>query len=163
MDAAANKYCQKIEDLYKQHASKMTQVAYRRVGDTRLAEEMTQEVFVVACCKPAEVFRYNPAGWLYNSLNKIIMREMARTYHKAEVGEDAGDTPGELDLDLPMDLYLPRGLTEREQDLILSRLDRELSYREIGEKFGLSEVASRQAVSRAIKKCRGLMEKSSKK
>ena len=159
MDEMREKYIQNIEMLYRQHARAMVQLAYRRTGDHQTAEAMVQEVFLVACCKPRVVYQHvKPVGWLYSTLNKIILRELERAYRRTEVYGWEESRLGAVELELPMDLYLPRELTEQEQELILLRLEQNLSHAEIAEKLGISESACRQRLSRALKKCGRLLE-----
>ena len=97
-------------------------------------------------------------GWLYSVLNKVILRELERTYHKAEVYGWEGDGSGAVELELSMEFYLPKELTEQERELILLRLEQNLSHAEIAEKLGISQSACRQRLSRALKKCARLLE-----
>ena len=65
---------------------------------------------------------------------------------------------GKNHLDIPMHLYLPTGLSEQDKELILLRIDKKLSFDEIAEYYGITNDACRQRLSRAIRKCRSLLD-----
>lgn len=98
----------------------------------------------------------NPTAWLYKTLNNLIMRELHRSYHK-EVALDEWNEARES-MDIPMHLYLPTGLSEQDKELILLRIDKKLSFDEIAEYYGITNDACRQRLSRAIRKCRLLLD-----
>lgn len=138
--------------------ARMVQMTFRRVGDADLAVDIVQETLLTACIKVTEVFSHeNPAGWLFKTLNYITKREMHRAYHKAEVPL-VGDVPTKNNtMDLPMENYLPAGLTDQERLLLIWRIEEERSFDEIAEMRGTTPAACRKQVSRAIEKCRRLM------
>ena len=135
---------QKIEALFMQHSKAMVQFAYRKLEDSHLAEEMVQKTFEEACKHPDKISGDKAVGWLYGTLKNIIKREKEL---------------GSVEMDEPMELLLPKGLTKRERGLILARVGKDLSYKEISELFGLSQDASRQAYNRAKKRCQYLFGK----
>lgn len=98
----------------------------------------------------------NPTAWLYKTLNNLIMRELHRSYHK-EVALDEWNEARES-MNLPMYLYLPTGLSEQDKELILLRIDKKLSFDKIAEYYGITNDACRQRLSRAIRKCRSLLD-----
>lgn len=151
-----------INNLVEQHAGAMAQLTYRRIGDRELAQDLVQETFLTACCKPEAVYEHNkPVAWLYSTLQKLTMREMDRSYHSSEVPLPDEEPSGGIAIDLPMQYYLPKGLKEHEREIILARLERGASFEEIAEQNGISETACRQQYSRAVRKCRSLMEQDS--
>ena len=101
--------------------------------------------------------------WLKRTVRKTLWnlatREMRKAYH-TEVSMEPDLMVGSSGVDLPMDLYLPKGLNDREREIILLRIDKGLSYAEIAEVKGMTESACRQQLSRAVRKCGELMLKS---
>lgn len=65
---------------------------------------------------------------------------------------------GLTDVHLPMEYHLPVGLTAKDRELILMRVDGGFSFEAIAEHYGVSEAACRQRMSRAMRKCRMLLE-----
>lgn len=148
-----------IKLLMEKYSQHMIQLTYRRTCDHQLAEDLVQETFLTACCKPDQVCNHiNPAAWLYDTLNKLTMRELDRAYRAAEVCELDNELVGLTDVHLPMEYHLPVGLTARERELILMRVEDGLSFEAIAEYFGVSEAACRQRMSRAMRKYRVLLE-----
>ncbi len=148
-----------ISALHDKYATSMVQLTYRRIGDAELSKELVQETFLIACCKPDVICSHNnPAGWLFNTLNKLTMREMKKAYHsEIPLNYDFSD---ELeDPVLSMEMYIPQGLTDKDRELVLWRVNEERSFEEIANLRGVSEVACRKQVSRAFQKCRNLLSK----
>lgn len=148
-----------IKTLMEEHATSMVWLAFRRTDNSQLSEDLVQETFLTACCKPDQIYNHpNPAGWLYKVLNRLTMRELDKAYRTAEVPLLEEDPSGQTEIELPMEHYLPSGLSDGERELILMRVDRGLSFAELAEYYGITEAACRQRVSRVIRKCRSLME-----
>lgn len=148
-----------IKFLMEKHASSMVQLAYRRTCDWQRSEDLVQETFLIACCKPDQVCNHvKPVAWLYSVLNKLTMRELDKAYHMAEISMEGEFLTGQPEVNLSMVHYLPSGLNATEQELILMRVDNGLSFAELAEYYGITETACRQRVSRVIRKCRSLME-----
>ena len=117
-----------------------------------------QETFLTACCKADQVCSHaNAAGWLYTTLNNLTLRERRRMYHQSELPLDEGIIDCK-EIELPLECYLPNGLREEEKEAILLRIEKGNSFGEIAEHFGITEDACRQRLSRALRKCRSLME-----
>lgn len=148
-----------IRLLMEKHGSPMLQLTYRRTCDWQLSEDLVQETFFTACCKSDQVCNHvKPVAWLYDTLNKLTMRELDRAYRTEEAYELQDEQVGLMDIHLPMEYYLPSGLKDKERELILMRVEGGFSFEAIAEYYGISEVTCRQRVSRAIRKCRKLME-----
>lgn len=146
-----------IHALMLKHSSSIFQIAYRRLGDWHLAEDIVQEAFLTACWNVEKVrTSENPYAWLLKTLNNLILRELDKSYHKKEIYGYPSD--GYTEIELPMDLYLPRELNAQERDMILLRVNHRLSYKELAEYYGITETACRQRLSRLFSKCRKYME-----
>lgn len=148
-----------ISALHLKYAPSMVQLTYRRIGDAELAKELVQETFLIACCKSTMICSHNnPAGWLFNTLKKLTMREMKKAYHsEIPLSYDFADEPE--DEVLSVEMYIPKGLTDKDRELVLWRVKEELSFKEIANIRGISEVACRKQISRAFQKCRDFLSK----
>lgn len=145
-----------LDKLYFDHSDKMARLTYRRIGDHELAKELVQETFLTASCKIEKLLTHNnPAGWLYVTLLNLTMREMGKSYH-TEVPLNKVQLVGVEGIDLPMSECLPAGLKESDRELLLMRIDEEMSFAEIANIRGITEVACRQQVSRAMRRCKKL-------
>lgn len=149
-----------IHGLVKTHSAAMVQLTYRRIGDAEIAKELVQETFLTACCKANNICEHEkPVAWLYNTLNNLTRREMYKAYHTAELHNVDEELLGSSELDLSMEFLLPEELSEQERDLIILRVERGLAFSEIAELRGIKEDTCRKQVSRAIHKCRRLLQK----
>lgn len=154
MDSRQREY---IHQLMLQHSDMMVRLAYRRTGDWHLAEDLVQETFLTACCKAEQICEHiKPVAWLYETLNNLTLRESRRFYHTEVPIEEV--TGIHTEMELPMEYHLPVGLNETEREIILLRVDRGYSFQELAEYYGLTETACRQRLSRALRKCRTLLE-----
>lgn len=147
-----------LDTLVKEQQKRMAWLTARRVGDEELASDIVQETLLTACWKIDEVYRHeNPTGWLYKVLDYLTKREMHKAYHKAEMPLMEDIPIGNNTTDLPMENYLPRGLTEHERTLLLWRIKEGRTYDEMAEKLGITPAACRKQMSRTFEKCRQLM------
>lgn len=144
--------------LIEQHGRPLAELAYRYTGSRELADDLVQETWLTAWCKIKLISQHKkPAAWLYRTIRNLAMRELAKAYHTELALEE--NILGEKCDGLPMEYYLPNGLSERDRELILMRVDRQMSFGEMAEVKGITEGACRQQVSRAIRRCRERMEK----
>lgn len=149
-----------ITKLFEENGKRLSQLAYRHTGSAELAEDLLQETMLVACMKAEALLHHeNQRGWLTKTIWNLATREMKKAYH-SELSLELDYLSGETQIDLPMEFYFPPGLSDSYREIILMRLEREMTYAEIAEERGISEDAARQQVSRAIRKCRELMQES---
>ena len=132
-----------INNLVEQHAGAMAQLTYRRIGDRELAQDLVQETFLTACCKPEAVYEHNkPVAWLYSTLQKLTMREMDRSYHSSEVPLPDEEPSGGIAIDLHM--HISQKIKEHERESF-SKTERGASFEEM-----LNKMASRNRLPPAI-------------
>ena len=143
-----------IGQLMRQYAPLMVQLTFRRTGDPQLSEELVQETFLTACKKADIICSHEkPLAWLYQTLQYLTMKEINRACHSREQSSEelqdiaAADPPAFHEI-------LPRTLSTEERRILILRFEHRLPHREIAEALGISEVACRKQVSRALQKCR---------
>ena len=145
-----------IAALFKENGKRLSQLAYRHTGNIELAEDLVQETMLIACMKAETLLNHeNQKGWLARTIWNLATREMSKAYH-TELPLELDYIDGSASIDLPMEFYIPPGLSDSYREMILMRIDREMTYAEIAEAKGITEDAARQQVSRAIRKCREL-------
>lgn len=143
-----------IEQLAQLHGRRMAQLTYRRLGDHDTTKDIVQETFLIACCKVKEVYEHeNPPGWLYLTLHNLTKRELNRRKREV-ICDDIQSLPVFVEDDLPMELFLPNTLSAKDRELLLMRLRDGLTFEEIAELRGITVVACRQQMSRAVRRCR---------
>lgn len=134
----------------------MTQIAYRKLGNEQIAEELVQEVFLSACVKIDSLYKHpKPAGWLYVTLYQLLMNELNKAYRN-DTSLEGHDFLATQEAPHPLEDSLPSGLKPREREIILLRFEQQRSYAEIAEILGLSQAACRKLLSRTLERCRNL-------
>ena len=144
-----------IGQLMRQYAPLMVQLTFRRTGDPQLSEELVQETFLTACKKADIICNHEkPLAWLYQTLQYLTMKEINRACHSREQSSEELKDIAAADDPPAFHEILPRNLTTEERRILILRFEHRLSHREIAEALGISEVACRKQVSRALQKCR---------
>ena len=144
--------------LVGRHVDLVFATALRQVGDTGLAEEITQNVFVHLARKaPALAGHETIAGWLHRSAileSKARFRSEMRRRRREEIAaaltetESAGRDPA-ADLSPLLDEALLQ-LREADRLALVLRFLEERSLREVGNALGIDEDAAHKRVSRAL-------------
>lgn len=146
--------------LVGRHVGLVFATALRQVGDTGLAEEITQNVFVHLARKaPSLAGHETIAGWLHRSAileSKARFRSEVRRRRREEVAAALAETelhgrdPSE-DLTPLLDEALLQ-LREADRLALVLRFLEERSLREVGTALGIDEDAARKRVSRALER-----------
>jgi RNA polymerase sigma-70 factor (ECF subfamily) len=158
-----------FEELYRSHAGRLYQVAFRMVGNAADAEDLLQDIFLSAHRK-LESFRGESAlgTWLYRlAVNLCLDYLRSRTGRAIQLTDPLDDEHGLPEANA-------RGLAER----TLTRMDLEralaqlpvgcrtafvlhdiqgLEHREIGEIMGIAEGTSKSQVHKARLRLRSLL------
>lgn len=148
-----------LKRLYESYHERMLKVAYRMAGSVELAQDLVQDVFLFALLREEELRSHpSPEGWLMLTLRNFVQNERRRIRRHPTTSLELVDVfPGKPP-DLPLDLYLPKGLSTEERTILLWRFERQMEYREIADKLGISETGCRSRVFRAIEHCRKLFK-----
>lgn len=144
--------------LVGRHVDLVFATALRQVGDTGLAEEITQNVFVHLARKaPSLAGHETIAGWLHRSAileSKARFRSEMRRRRREEVAAALAETELQgrdpaADLSPLLDEALLQ-LREADRLALVLRFLEERSLREVGNALGIDEDAARKRVSRAL-------------
>lgn len=141
-----------IDNLYRKHAFKMMNIAYRILKDRSAAEDVVQNVFIILIAKHVQIRNehQNPEGWLYVTLRNQIGNELQRLNRRNDISLDQLQNQASKDsVDGSLEHVLPSGLKEGERQLLLMHYDVGLSYEEIAEKIGCSVLTCRTKMCRA--------------
>lgn len=146
--------------LVRRHVDFVYATALRQVGDSGLAEEITQDVFVVLARKAGSLGRYQTiAGWLYQTtLNRVRQRlrsELRRQRREGIAAEFHADAVAGQSIWEPLVPLLDEGLSamdERDRLALLLHCLEGRGFREVGELLGLGEDAARKRVNRALER-----------
>jgi RNA polymerase sigma-70 factor (ECF subfamily) len=152
------------EAALRRHRAQVFRYLRRRTGSDELADDLTQDVFLTAAARLAQLESAEPPlAWLYTVAKSRLIDEARRVRRRPQV------VPLELastvaDLGYPQELAsalrsaalrLPPG----DRELIGRRLFEERSFAELAVKLGTSEAAVKMRYLRALRALRVELEK----
>ncbi len=148
-------------ELVQRYLSMVHATALRRVGgDTHLAQDVTQTVFIALARKASSLRGHaSLAGWLYVSTHRataeVVRREQRRKQHEASAHSMNLDNMSD---DPPVDPASLRPLLDDalvelkadDREAVVLRFFAQRSFAEIGAALRISEEAARKRVNRAL-------------
>jgi RNA polymerase sigma factor (sigma-70 family) len=151
-----------FSELMSRHVDWVYSAALRRVGDSQLAEDVTQAVFLALARKPGLPNGAALAGWLFTVMRytsaganrertRRRLREAAAAKLRPEMIEDQIDWSSDV---APMLEDAVGRLRLKDRQAVLLRFYQKLSFAEVGKALGTSEEAARKRVTRAVDKLR---------
>lgn len=143
-----------IAPLYYEEYERLVKVAYRKTKDWELAQDMVQDVFLLAIFNQEKLMHHpKPNAWLMLTLQNLIMNELRERSHTNIPLDEAIEVPAQ-ELCEPLNRLLPKQLQTKEREILIWRFEQNMSYSEMSARLGISENSCRKRVSRAINKCR---------
>src|SRR3954449_11014558 len=160
-----------FEKLYERYHRRIASYIYGMVHDYGRAEDITQEVFISALRRMRETDRaiaFKP--WIYEIAKNACIDQFRRSRRAEEVSMDAGDGLGQADHGrlaaaepTPDDAVDAKqqldhlcgafgGLSDSHHEILVLREFEGLSYREIGDRMGLSRPGVESTLFRARKR-----------
>ena len=146
-----------IRSLYEREYDALCRAAYRTLGDWETAQDLVQDTFLLALLKDALPGHPRPGAWLALTLQNLIRNERRRLVSHGELPLDDAGTLSAPEEEHGLRDILPSHLTETERELLTLRFEQQLSYRELGERLGITEAACRVKLFRTVEKCGKLM------
>jgi RNA polymerase sigma factor (sigma-70 family) len=155
-------------ELVQRHLDFVYAGALRRVGgDTHLAEDVTQHVFVALARSAAPLARRPVlAGWLFTT-TRFAAAQVVRSERRRQAREQEAHTMNELTSSSAHDAEWQRlrpvlddtldELDERDREAVLLRFFEARSFADIGGKLRLTENAARMRVERALDRLHGAL------
>lgn len=142
-----------IGALYEREYDTLCRAAYRSLGDWEAAQDLVQDTFLLALLRSDETHP-SPGGWLTQTLRNLIRNERRKLVTRDAVPLENADALPAEETPHALDELFPASLTPQERELLRLRFSEQLSYRELGARFGISEGACRIKLFRTIEKCR---------
>ena len=160
-----------FEQLYSRYQRRISAYVYGMVKDHGRAEDITQEVFISALRRMRETDRaiaFKP--WIYEIAKNACIDQFRRSRRAEEVSMDAGEGLGQADHGrlaaaepTPDDAVDAKqqldhlcgafgGLSDSHHEILVLREFEGLSYREIGDRMGLSRPGVESTLFRARKR-----------
>lgn len=152
-----------FRELVDRHLRLVHAAALRQVGDSALAEDVAQGVFLLLAKKAAS---FGPdvvlAGWLFRTTRFMACRARRTEQRRRQREEQAlamnptsaqpSDTPWS-DVAPELDAAL-ESLGRSDREALLLRYGQDQSHREVGEALGINEETARKRVGRALDRLR---------
>ncbi len=148
-----------FESLFHEHYDSIRNFIYYKVGDTQLAEDICQDVFIKVWERRVEIIPEKVKYLCYTiannlSLNYIKHLKIVYNFRNAFIEKHEFESPEHLLIQKEFDLKLQDAigdLPEKQRVVFLmNRIDK-LTYNEIAERLGLSVKAIEKRMSQALK------------
>ncbi len=154
-------------ELVGRHFPVVYAAAHRRGhGRADLAEEATQQVFCDLARKSTTLMHHESLiGWLYRSVRYAVIDALRADVRRQKLLQRAAVELTELDHDTPPDWENLRpwldaamdDLRAGDREVVLMRFFYNRSFREIGNRLGVSENTARMRTERGLDRLRGLL------
>ena len=158
---------QAFETLLSRRINLVYSAALRQVRDVRLAEEVTQAVFIILARKTGSIKAKSPvSGWLYRIARYVAIDALKIQRHRQNREQEAhmesiSDSKAETFWDQLMPLLdeAMAQLRDKDCDAVVLRFFENKSLREVSEVLGLEEDAAQRQIHRAVDKLRNYLLK----
>ena len=116
-----------ITPLYNEEHERLFKVAYRRTMNWELAQDLVQDVFLLAIFNQTKLMQHpKPGAWLMQTLQNLILNEMRSPSRKEIPLDSVAEIPARA-VDLPLGSLLPAQLHTKEREILIWRFEQNMS------------------------------------
>lgn len=148
-------------ELVRRHIDLVHSAAFRMTGDSHLAKDVSQGVFV-ALAKDAGKLTNHPvlAGWLHRTARNLAAKSVRTDVRRRAREKEAAAINAHSETDVSWEEIAPHldsalgALSERDRDAVLLRYFENKAAHEMAAILGITAEAAQKRVSRAVEKLR---------
>ncbi len=151
----------RFSELFLREYTNLIRLAYRLTGSREQAEDLVQSAFLLALARQEVLLAHpSPGGWLAVTLRNLVLNERRRMKREQDwlAREETPPCLGGREDPVRLEELLPVQLSREERQILIWRYELQLDYPAIGERLGISQAAARMRVSRALARCRELLD-----
>ncbi len=154
------------EELYSQYRGKVYGYVYLRLRNHADAEELTSDVFakIVEKLDTFDPEKASYSTWIFTITKNRVISHFRQHRETEDIDEvviaDDSDSPPDIAVMKEQSAVLAEGLSQlpqRDRDILLARYYCDHSFRQIGDRLGMTEANARVAHARALKKLKELI------
>ena len=159
---------ERIEQLFRQHYSKMFLIARMLLGNEENARDMVSDIFADLLSGKLRIPPNSTEGYYVvltrnrclNHLRNMTLQEKVKASltvdHTIDIGHDENRIMGEIDHEMTraeqMLSFIDNELTPQTKRVVNMHYRQKLTYREISEQLGISEAAVYKHLAQGIKR-----------
>lgn len=157
-----------LGQLIRRHVDLVYSVARRQLRDAHLAEDVTQNVFLLLVRKAPTLGDHpNLGGWLFHAAvleSQGVLKQRSREARRLEKlastldKQDNAMHPADWQRVEPHLNEAMEGLSDAEREAVVLRYFQRQSYEQVAHGLGLTEAAARQRVHRGLERLRQVLE-----
>lgn len=148
-----------FEEFYQRNKNNLLRGAYRITRNKEDAEDIVEETFLIFLQKWESGIIENPDKYLFGILSRVslnyINRQKRRNCIPLEHIEEVVAAPP---VEEKLEDILPSDITGTDRNILILRLEQNLSYAQIAKMLGISEISCRSRFFRAKKRLKKYFE-----
>jgi RNA polymerase sigma factor (sigma-70 family) len=160
----SHKSSKALEAMLTQHLDLVYSIALRQVRDPHLAEDVTQNVFLIAAKKASSIPPQRAAAWLvkatrYAALASLRSQRRKLEHERRAAVHESSDQPGQADDLAPHLDHAIASLGEADREAIVLRFYLNYSIQQVAQTLLIAENTASKRLERALKKLRGYLHR----
>lgn len=144
-----------IKNLFDNEYKKLLCAAYHLTGDTEVSKDLVQDTFLLATIHFDKLKSHpQPEAWLMLTLRNLSRNENRHQQAHPILSIDDFTNLPTNERKESLDELLPTQISAEDRNILILRFEQRLDYKTISDLLGISEVACRSRVFRAVSRCK---------